>query len=233
MSRISSRDSGCSGHSGRDHRGQHVVAWAGDVVVDGALEVVVDLLRHPRRGVVAAVVAGVALRTDHTVLPLQELVQVFQRQTEQLQKHGARQGHGELFMEVAFAAIGEAVDHLVHQLGDAWFTSGHLPRGEQRIEDAAVLRMLGRVDLQWNQRPHVAQIDGIHVRRKQFGVLERHLDIGQAAEDDRLRRPEHRGRLTQRLVHRLRLRETRHRLVDKPFGFCHAVSLTPTSLFRQ
>src|SRR5262249_41876475 len=59
-------------------------------------------------------------------------------------------------------------------------------------------------------------------------VLECHLDVGQAAENDRLRRPEHRGRLAQRLVHRLRLREPHCRLVDKPFGFCHAVSLTLT-----
>ena len=141
----------------------------------------------------ATVVPGVALRADHAVLPLQKLVQVFQRQAEQLQKHRARQRYGELLVEVAFAAIGEAVDHLVHQLGDAWFAPGHLPRREQRIEDAAVLRMLGRVDLQWNQRPDVAQIDGIHVRREQLGVLERHLDVGQPAEHDRLRRPEHRG----------------------------------------
>ncbi len=228
MSSSSSRDSGCPRHVRRDHRGQHVVARAGDVVVDRALEVVVDLLRYGCRGLVAAVVAGVALRADHAVLPLQEFVEVFGRQAQQLQEDGARKGDGEFGVEVAFAPIGEAVDHLVHQLGDAWFPSGHLPRSEQRIEDAAVLRMLGRVDLQWDQRPHVAQIDRIHVRREQFGVLERHLDVGEAAENHRLRRPEHRARFAQRLVHRLRLRETRHRLIDEPFRFCHVVSLTPT-----
>ena len=233
MSSSSSRDSGCPATSARDHRGQHVVARAGDVVVDGAVEVVVDLLRHRRRGFVAAVVAGVALRADHAVLPHQKLVEVFQRQAEQLQENGARQRYRELLVEVAFAPVGEPVDHLVDQLGDPRFASGHLARSEQRVEDAAVLRVLGRIDLQRNQRSNVAQIDRIHVRREQLGVLERHLDVGQAAEYHRLRRPEHRGRFAQRLVHRLRLREARHRLVDEAIGFCHAVSVTPTSVFRQ
>jgi hypothetical protein len=49
------------------------------------------------------------------------------------------------------------------------------------------------------------------------------------AENDRLRRPEHRSRLAQRFVHRLELRETHYGLVDEPFGFCHAVSLAPPS----
>src|SRR5271166_2724925 len=86
-------------HLRRDHRGQHVVARVGDVVVDGALEVLIDLLRHGCRGLVPAVVAGVALRADHPVLPEQKLVEVLQRQTEQLQEHGARKRDGELFVE--------------------------------------------------------------------------------------------------------------------------------------
>jgi len=164
MSSSSSRDSGRPAvHVRRDHCGQHIVAWAGDVVVDGAVEIFVDLLRYGSRGLVAAVVAGVALRADHTVLPLQEFVEVFQRQAEQLQKDGARKGYREFGVEVAFAPIGEAVDHLVHQLGDAWFTPGHLPRREQGIEDATVLRVFGWVDLQRDQRSHVAEVDRIHV----------------------------------------------------------------------
>ena len=122
------------------------------------------------------------------------------------------------------------VDHLVHQLGDGRFARGHLARREQRVEDAAVLRVLGRVDLQRDQRPHVAEVDGIHVRREHVGALERHLDVGETAEHHRsCGRPEHRGRLAQRLVHRLGFRETRHRLVDIAFGVCHSDSLAPTS----
>jgi uncharacterized protein YjhX (UPF0386 family) len=217
----------------RDHRGQYVVAGGSDVVVDGALEVVVNLLGHRRRGLVAAVEARFALRADHAVLPHQELVEVLQRQAEQLQEHGARKGHRELLVEVAFAPIGEAVDHLVHQLGDARFTSGHLSRSEQRVENATVLRMLGRIDLERDQRADIAEIDGVHVRREQFGALECHLDVGEATENHRLGGPEHRCRFPQCLIHRLRFRETHHRLIDEPFGFCHGVSVTPSSLFRQ
>ena len=47
---------------------------------------------------------------------------------------------------------------------DARFAAGHLSRSEQRIEDSAVLRVVGWVDLQRNQRPDVAQVDGVHVR---------------------------------------------------------------------
>ena len=123
------------------------------------------------------------------------------------------------------------VDHLVHQLGDLWFTAGHLARSEQRIEDATVLRVLGRVDLQRDHRSDVAEVDRVHVRREQFGVLQRHLDVGEAAENNHLlRRAKHRRRLPQRLVHRLRLGETRHRLVDVPLGFCHAASVTSASM---
>ena len=135
--------------------------------------------------------------------------------------------------KVALAPIGEPVDHLVDQLADAGFPPGHLPGSEQRIQDAAVLRVLGRIDLQWDHRADVAEIDGVHVRREQFGAFERHLYVGEAAENHRLRRPEHRGRFAQRLIHRLWFRETHHRLIDEPFGFCHVVSVTPTSLFRQ
>ena len=66
-------------------------------------------------------------------------------------------------MKVTFPPIGEAVDHLVHQFGDARFATGHLPRREQRIEDAPVLRMLRRIDLQRNQRSQVTEVDCIHV----------------------------------------------------------------------
>ena len=139
--------------------------------------------------------------------------------------HG--RGTANSVVEIAFAPIGEAVDHLVHQLGDLWFTAGHLARSEQRIEDATVLGVLGRVDLQRDQRSHVAEVDRVHIRREQFGVLQRHLDVGEAAEDNRrLRRAKHRRRLAQCLVHRLRLGESHYRLVDVPVGLCHAASVT-------
>src|SRR5947208_3111724 len=84
---------------------------------------------------------------------------ILQRQPEQLQEDGAWQRNGELVVEVAFAPLGEAVNHLVHQLGDARFAPGHLPRGEQGVEDATVLRVLRRVDLQRDHRSDVAEVD--------------------------------------------------------------------------
>jgi hypothetical protein len=140
-----------------------------------------------------------ALRLDHPVLPGEEFFEILERQAEQLQEHGARKGNRELGVEVAFAAIREAVDHVVHQLGDARFAASHLTWSEQRVEDAPVLHMLVRVDLQRDQRPHVAEIDRVHVRREQLGVLECHLDVGEGAEHHRLRRPEHRARFAQLL----------------------------------
>jgi len=101
---------------------------------------------------VAALVTLSALRADHAVLPLQKSVEVFQRQAEQLQEYSAWKRHSELLVEVAFAPIREPVDHLVHQFGDPGFSPGHLPRGGQRIEDATVLRVLRRIDLQRKSR---------------------------------------------------------------------------------
>ena len=133
----------------------------------------------------------------------------------------------------ALATVDYRVDELIGVAAHRGLEFQGTLMGKTLVEYLAVARLRRRVDLQRNHRPDVAQIDRVHVRRKQLGVLERHLDVGQAAENNRRRPPEHRGGFAQRLVHRLRLSESRYRLIDIPFGFCHAVSVTPTSLFRQ
>ena len=231
MSSSSSRDNGSPAMSAAiklDRTSSRGLAmWS----VDGALEVLVDLVRRRCRRLAVFFEATRSLRADHVVLPREELVKVFEWKSEQLEEHRARQWDREFLVEVAPAAVGEAVDDLVHQRADGRFARGHLPRREERVEDAAVLRVVGRVDLQRDQRPHIAEVDGIHVRREHVGALERHLDVREATENHGSfrSRPEHRGRLAQHLVHRLGFCHTRHRLVDITFGICHSDSLAPTS----
>ena len=107
---------------------------------------------------------------DDAVLPLQEQLEVGERQPEQGEEHLRRQRHRELLGEVALAALDEAVDEVVDQRGDGLVERGHLPRREERVEDLAVLQVVGRVDLQRDERAHRSHGQRVDRRRRREHV---------------------------------------------------------------
>ena len=49
---------------------------------------------------------------------------------------------------------------------------------EERVEELAELDVLGRIDLERDERPHVAESDRVHVGGVQVGVPQRRHDLG-------------------------------------------------------
>ena len=105
------------------------------------------------------------------VAEVQERRELVPREAHEPEEHRRRQQLRELLGEVALAAVGERVDEVVDACGDVGFLRLHLLRGEDRIEDLPVLRVLGRIDVQRDQRPDVAEIQTAH-RREQLVVPE-------------------------------------------------------------
>ena len=68
--------------------------------------------------------------------------------------------------------VDELVDDLVDEVARLGLELGHPLRRELRVEQAAVLRVLGRVDRQRDERHVVADVDDV-LRREHLGVLER------------------------------------------------------------
>ena len=93
-------------------------------------------------------------------------------QAHQREEDRRRQRRGEVLVEVALAARHELVDDLVDERTRLGFELGHALRRELRVEQAPVLRVLGRVDRQRDQRDVVADLDDV-LRREHLGVLER------------------------------------------------------------
>ena len=115
-------------------------------------------------------------RSDRVVAPFQEPRQVRLRESHQRDEERGGQRRGEVLVEVALTAIDEPVDDLVDELAHLGLELGHLPRRELRVEQPAVLRVVGRVDRQRDQRHFVADLDDV-LRREHLGVLERPHDV--------------------------------------------------------
>ena len=107
--------------------------------------------------------------------------------------------------EVALAARLELVDEVVDARGDVVLDRVHLARGEDRVEDLAVLEVAGRVDAQRDERPHVAELEEA-LRREHLGVLERGLHRAPAGDHVHAGHGLHDLGLDQVLVDRLRAR---------------------------
>ena len=120
-------------------------------------------------------------------------------QPEQPQEHRGGQGLGQRRRELAGPLVDEPVDELVDQPGDVRLNEVHPLGGEDRVEQLAVLGVLGRVHLQRDERHRLPEIDRLHGRGEDLGMLEGELDLAPAherrtpegARDDRPRRPGH------------------------------------------
>ena len=111
---------------------------------------------------------------------VEEHVQLRDREPEQAQEHRRGERLGQRRGELAGAVGDEAVDELVDQLRDVRLDQVHPLGGEDRIEQLAVLRVLRRVDLQRDQRHRLPEVDRLHGRGEDLGVLEGELDFGPA-----------------------------------------------------
>jgi hypothetical protein len=89
----------------------------------------------------------------------------------------------ELVGEVARAACDERVDEAVDARGDVVLERVDATRCEQRVEQPAVLDVIGRVDREREQGPDVPLFDEIG-RREGAGVLEDIVDQCATRRDD-------------------------------------------------
>ena len=78
-------------------------------------------------------------------------------QAHELEEDPRRQRHAERLVELDLGLIDEPVDQLVGDVGDMRLEVRDDPRREQRIEQLAVLRVLGAVDLQRDERSLVPE----------------------------------------------------------------------------
>ena len=146
------------------------------------------------------------LGPDDVVLETQEEVEILEREPEEPQEHRAGERDRERAVELALARVDELVDQLVAELADVVLEQRDLLRREERVEQPPVLHVLGRVDLQRDERPHVADRDRVHVGREKVGVPQRELDV-LVAGDHRAAElgAQDRRVLAQHVVDRLRL----------------------------
>jgi hypothetical protein len=124
---------------------------------------------------VVAILADDVIGPDDAVLHLQEGREVGEGESEQGEEHLRRERHRELAREVALAAVDERVDPLVHQCRNRRLERGHVTGREQRVEDLAVLHVVGRVDLQRDERA-----DGAHRQRRLRGGGREDLGLAEA-----------------------------------------------------
>ena len=147
---------------GHDEPRHHVVGRSPHPLIGEGAKVFVDLLaglghdRRPLLGIEERVRVDL-LGVQDPVADAQEHPELFFGKTHQSEEHRAREDLGKLFGEVAFPSIDESVDQGIDPPGDVRLLFVHALRGEQRIEQPAVLRVQRRIDVERDQRPYVAQ----------------------------------------------------------------------------
>ena len=88
---------------------------------------------------------------------------------------GARERDGELRDELYLVPILEALDELMGQHADGGFGPFHLLRGEEGVEQPAVLLVVGRIDLEGDHGP--VEVEATQGRRVQLGMMEDLVDV--------------------------------------------------------
>ena len=98
-----------------------------------------------------------------------------------------------------------ARDQVLHERPGPLLEQGDLAGGEDGVEQLAVVAVVGRVDLERDQRPHLADVHGVDARAEHLGVLQHVADLGVAPDDHHpgLTEVHGGGRVAQQLEHRL------------------------------
>ena len=148
-------------------------------------------------------------RPDDPVLQREELREARDRQPEDLQEDGGRQGLGDGVVEVAAAVGGDGADELLHECARLRLEQGDLLGCEQRVEQLAERLVLRRVDLEGDQWADLADRDRVEARRVDVGVLQHLAHLGFATDDDHapVLHLEERATVAQQREQRLRVGE--------------------------
>ena len=195
-------------HLGVEQRGDHAGARLG--LAD--LHVLGESPDHAHGGVDHAVPVGaVGCRVHLHVRGLAVDLPVGERQAEH--RHGEHRGHdvGEVVDEVEPTGLDHVVDARAREVLDERIPHLHRRRRQERVEDAAVLRLLGRVHLDEAaaRRPALGDRDalvavalavGVVVVRQEVGALRdraQHLVAGDDPEAVVLAAPRDRALLAQ------------------------------------
>ncbi|MFC7101748.1 hypothetical protein ACFQQB_15525 [Nonomuraea rubra] len=125
----------------------------------------VDLHGRARALLGAGGVVGV-LGADHAVGPVEQLVAIGRRGSEQFADHVERQGCGDFGDEVDLA--GQLVEEVVADIADVLFECSDRARGEAAVDQRAPPRVLGRVLVEHHE------------------ALERDLVLGEVVEEGEL-----------------------------------------------
>ena len=187
-SRISSRLQTLAPDLGGEEVAQQVVLRRGLALVEDAVEVVVELLRRlqlegARLGAVHRHAKDVERSAD-AVLHGDEAPRLVEGQAEQREEHLGGERDRELLREVDLGLIDESVDQVIDEALD-WFGEAlHPLRGEHRVHDLAELLVLGRIDLQGDERPGVAVPSHLHPRRVDVRASEHLRNRGPGGRDD-------------------------------------------------
>ena len=174
-------------------------------VVDGQGRAPADHARPPRgRAASGWRSCGRMMSSFHA----EHRVELVERQIAQLQEDRAGQRHRQLGVEVAGATLDEPVDELVDQAAHLLVERDEVAGAQVRVHHPAVLDVVGRVDLQRQQRPLLPDVDGRDVGAEDLRVLEGELHVLVAADQVGVRHLQHRGDghlVAQRLVERDRI----------------------------
>ena len=139
--------------------------------------------------------------TERHVLEPHEVLEVVDREPEDGEEDRRRERLTPRLVDVDFAVVDEPVDQLVRQLADVVLERRDAPRGEHRVEQPPVLRVLGPVE---------AERDRLAVAPEVFAGL---LDVVAAVDGEDVLHPQQRDGAVRVVDHRARRRALHvHRL---------------------
>ena len=158
-------------------------------LVDERTEVLVDLLAGAVEDARCRA-SGSSMRVRVHLLGVQDAVahveehpQLVLGQAHQPEEHRAREDLRELLGEVALAPVGERLDERHRPPRDVLLLLVHAAWCEERIEELAVLRVQGRVDVERDQGPDVAQAE-VDLRGEELVVAQDVVDRVPVGDDD-------------------------------------------------
>ena len=196
--------------------GDQVGRRLGPAALDEVGEVRVHLLpdgvdRSLRLGGVVGGVRVEPFRVQH-VAEAQEAGQLVFGESDEPEEDRGGEDVRELVGEVTLAVVDEAVDQRVHAAGDVGLLFVHPLRGEQRVQQLAVLRVPRGIDVERDERPHGAEAD-VDLRREHLVVPQHVLGVGPVEHEDLAAHLDDAVALQQLQVAALRGREVHHRAV--------------------
>src|SRR6185437_15414302 len=124
--------------------------------------------------------------TEQVVLEIEEVVEVTGRYAHHPQKDCGGKNGAELVVDVGVPAIDECVDEFIGEGSNIGFKRCDLLRGKDRIEQFAVFRVFGPVDVEGNQRTLCATGVSDRARTTDVTVARYGVDAGRGADHEQV-----------------------------------------------